>query len=312
MGACRIRRLDLPALRPGRAAALEDALGLAPAAASILVRRGLGDRRPRARSWPAPSRAIRWRCRVPRDACDLVLDHVRAQLSHPRLRRLRRGRRLLHRDDGRRAARGRRGSVVAAAEPARRRLWALGGRRQEAGGSRSAAARDRGLRDHRRRGGARWRASWAWTCWSPTTTGRASAFPDCPIVHPALLDPGAGLARRQHRPLRGGCGAQALGGAAGPGRASTRAARTRTSTWRGSPRSATWCPCAGRTAASRGQGSRRSRARGRPGLRALMREAGRRARATRRGRGLLPARPPAERGGPAAARRRRARAADDR
>ena len=62
-------------------------------------------------------------------ACDLLLAHVGARLADPRVRRLRRRRRLLHGDPAASAARGGRGPRVGAAEPAGRRLRALRARR---------------------------------------------------------------------------------------------------------------------------------------------------------------------------------------
>ena len=107
-----------------QAAALADELGLSPATAAILTRRGYGDPAERPRL-PRCRRSHRARA-ARRSDRGSGADQEPPGAGHQdrRLRRLRRGRRLLHGDDGPHAAQPGRRPALAPAEP-RRGLRAL-------------------------------------------------------------------------------------------------------------------------------------------------------------------------------------------
>ena len=263
-----------PSIRPRRVERLRGASsGSARASlAQVLVRRGLGDARRRARAFLAP----------------------RSRHDPRRVRGHRRGRRA---DPAPRRAPARRSpstattTSTASARPrsscarcgalgARRRAGscraasttATASRRRPSSGSPRAgtrAARHRRLRDHRGRGGRAARARSGSTSSSPTTTRRAPTA-RCPTRRSCIRRscgyPCADL-------CAGGRRLQARRGAAG--RAGPRPARRRraTSTSSASPRSPTSSRCAARTAAWCAPGCGRCAGTRRPGLRALMRVA---------------------------------------
>ena len=162
-GSCvrRSRRLVMPSPRPRRAVAVRLRLGLRPRHRGDPTRRGFGDPATARGFLAAADRTdpMRWPG-WPRRARS-ILRHVEAGTRDRGVRRLRRGRRLLHGDDGPRAARlaptrpgGCRAATRATASP--RTRCASWPRRARACSSRSTAASPRSRR-------WRWRVSWAST-----------------------------------------------------------------------------------------------------------------------------------------------------
>ena len=170
---------------------LERALGLSPTVAAVLARRGPrrsggGAALPGRRGASRPARPSR-----PAGGLRADPQPPRARVAHRRARRLRRGRGVLHRDPGRRAAGAGREPDVGDPQPLRRRLRPLPGPRSSgwpppgwtcwspwtAGSPPWPRWRRRGRR--------------ASTWWSPITTGPGPSFPIAPSCIPPWADTGA-------------------------------------------------------------------------------------------------------------------------
>ena len=146
-------RSDPYEVATGRRLASE--LGVSPVVGSILARRGFGDLDEARRFLAAEESHDPPTLPGAPAACELILAPRRARLADRGVRRLRRGRRLLHRDPAPDPARARRRSGLGAAEPLRRGLRPLRARGRAAGRARGGAARHRRLRHHGRRAGGR-------------------------------------------------------------------------------------------------------------------------------------------------------------
>ena len=201
-------------------------------------------------SWPR-SRTTRATLPGAPAACELILGHVRARLADRGVRRLRRGRRLLHRDVAADPARARGRPDVGAAEPLRRGLRPVRARGRAAGGPRGGAARDGRLRHHRRRAGGRRPSG------GPRRGDHRSPSPGRRAAGLHRRTPGAGRLRLPGA-VRLGRRAEAERGAVRRRRPRSGRGAPRTSTSPRSPRSATSCRCAARTGASCARGSWRS------------------------------------------------------
>ena len=206
---------------------------------------------------------------------------VDARQADLRPRRLRRRRHLRDRARGVPAARARRRPRLAPPVALR------GGLRPERADAREARRRrrrprpHRRLRHHRRRRGRRRRSGSASRSSSPTITGPATTFPDCPVVAPLKGD------YPVRRPLRHRRRLEARRGAARR-RASRSSSGTSTSSR--SPPSPTSSRSSTRTARSRSPGLRRLAQTQKPGPAGADARRGRRSGGLRRGRDRLPAR----------------------
>ena len=175
--------------------ALQRELGIGHVLAQVLVRRGLcrAGRRPgvpraAARPRPQPLRRDRRGRGEPSAATSPRWRPDR------RPRRLRRRRRLRHRDHGPRAAVAGGGRRLVSAQPHRGRLRPLAGHGRAAGRPRAPAADHRRLRDHRRGGGGGGAAAGGSMSSSPTTTPRAPTG-SCPTARSCIPRSAATRAR---------------------------------------------------------------------------------------------------------------------